>query len=79
MKKQLEEDIADSQSEEEERLRAATGWNAMMEMVERRESACKQVKPCPKCDSIQVQLVNWDTDILKMKCRSCKHKFERTL
>lgn len=78
MKKQLEEDIADSQSEEE-RLHAATGWKAMMEMVERRETACKQVKPCPKCNSIQVQLVNWDTDILKMKCRSCKHKFEKTL
>ena len=51
----------------------------MMEMVNRREAASKQMKPCPKCDTMQVQLVNWQTDILQMKCRQCKHKFERKL
>ena len=28
---------------------------------------------------IQVQLVNWTTDNLKLKCRKCFHNFERTL
>lgn len=78
MKKQLKEDIADSQSEEE-RLEAATEWEAVMEMVERRKKCYKQVSPCPNCYSVQVQLVNWGTDILKMKCRHCKHKFEKEL
>ncbi|ARW57509.1 hypothetical protein FDI23_gp086 [Serratia phage CHI14] len=54
-------------------------WKACMEMVDRRENACKQVSPCPECDSMQVQLVDWRTDVLKMKCRHCKHKFEKEL
>lgn len=78
MKKQLAEDIDDSQSEEE-RLHAAISWKSMMEMVDRRETACKQVKPCPKCNSIQVELTDWSTPTLKMKCRVCKYKFEKTL
>ncbi|AHY25053.1 hypothetical protein AVV36_gp091 [Pectobacterium bacteriophage PM2] len=66
MKMQLAEDID-------------TSWKAMMLMVERRENAARQVQPCPKCSDIQVQLVDWSTDELKMKCRICKHKFTRTL
>ena len=62
-----------------ERLLAATRWEAMMEMVERREAAAKQVTPCPKCDSIQVQLVNWQTPQLQMKCRICFYKFVKEL
>jgi hypothetical protein len=54
-------------------------WKAALEMVDRREAAAKQVVPCEKCSSMQVQLVDWSSDILKMKCRTCKHKFERTL
>ncbi|WKW88145.1 hypothetical protein pzkkv19_1 [Klebsiella phage pzk-kv19] len=51
----------------------------MLEMADRREAAAKQVVPCEKCNSMQVQLVDWRTNILKMKCRTCKHKFVRTL
>lgn len=54
-------------------------WKAALEMVDRREAAAKQVVHCEKCSSMQVQLVDWSSDILKMKCRTCKHKFERTL
>lgn len=54
-------------------------WKAALEMVDRREAAAKQVVPCEKCSSMQVQLVDWSSDLLKMKCRSCKHKFERKL
>ena len=84
MKKQLAEDVDLSQEilddpEGMERLLAATRWEAMMEMVNRREAAAKQVTPCPKCDSIQVQLVNWQTPQLQMKCRICFHKFVKEL
>lgn len=48
-------------------------------MVERRERASRQMKPCPECGSVQVQLVDWTTDILRHKCRHCKHKFTRQL
>ncbi|QQM14449.1 hypothetical protein [Klebsiella phage vB_KpnM_17-11] len=54
-------------------------WNDVLEMADRREAAAKQVVPCEKCNSMQVQLVDWRTNILKMKCRTCKHKFVRTL
>ena len=52
-------------------------WVKVLEMADRRESAAKQVTPCPKCGTKQVQLVSWDTSLLKMKCRHCKHKFEK--
>lgn len=53
----------------------------MLKMVERRENAAKTAAkhPCPACGTIQVQLVNCDSDNLKLKCRKCFHKFERTL
>lgn len=84
MKKQLAEDVDLSQEilddpEGMERLLAATRWEAMMEMVERREAAAKQVTPCPKCNSIQVQLTQWATQTLQFKCRTCKQKFVRTI
>lgn len=80
MKMQLNEDIHfHDDPEAEERLNAALGWKAMMEMVERREAAAKQVSPCESCGSIQVQLVDWSTPQLKMKCRICKHKFIKEL
>lgn len=54
-------------------------WKAVLEMADRREAAAKQVSPCPECGTIQVQLIDWQTDTLKMKCRHCKHKFEKKL
>lgn len=50
-----------------------------MTMVDRRERAAKQMKPCPQCGSVQVQLVDWSTPVLRHKCRHCKHKFTSTL
>ncbi|BBC78138.1 hypothetical protein KNT65_gp090 [Escherichia phage EcS1] len=54
-------------------------WGATIAMVDRREAACKQVTPCPKCGTMQVQLVDWSTPVLKMKCRECHHKFVKEL
>lgn len=54
-------------------------WKAVLEMADRREAAAKLVSPCPECGTIQTQLVDWRTDTLKMKCRHCKHKFEKKL
>lgn len=54
-------------------------WKACLEMVDRREAAMKQCTPCPKCGTMQVQLTNWNTDELHMKCRQCKHKFTKML
>lgn len=78
MKNQLAEDMAEllDVTEDEE---FTIDWASALEMVDRRERAAKQVEPCPKCGTIQVQMIDWSTDIIKMKCRSCKHKFERKL
>lgn len=54
-------------------------WDLAMEMADRREMSAKQVTPCPVCKSDQVQLTNWRTNILKMKCRKCKTKFTKEL
>lgn len=48
-------------------------WVPVLEMANRRERAKANAKPCPICDSMQVQLVDWSTDNLKLKCRHCKH------
>ena len=54
-------------------------FERVKEMVERRESSARQVTPCVKCGSVQVQLYDWSTPTLKMKCRTCKHKFTKEL
>ena len=54
-------------------------WVSILAMASRRERAAKQCEPCSKCYSVQVQLIDWRTDILKYKCRKCKHRFERKL
>lgn len=74
----LEQEVIDD-PEAVQRLLAATRFESMMEMVERREAAAKDPKPCPYCDSIQVQLTQWATPTLQFKCRTCKQKFVRTL
>lgn len=48
-----------------------------MAMVSRREQSSKNVPNCPKCGTEQVQLVHWQTSILRYKCRHCKHRFNR--
>lgn len=53
------------------------GWIVRaLELVDRRESAAKQHRPCPNCGTEQVQLTDWTTPLLKWKCRLCKHRFE---
>lgn len=52
-------------------------WDAIMAMVERRERASKNVPNCPECRTEQVQLVHWQTNNLRYKCRHCKHRFDR--
>lgn len=54
-------------------------WATVLEMADRREWARKHAKPCPFCDSIQVQLTQWATPTLRFKCRTCKQKFVRTI
>lgn len=54
-------------------------WGLVLEMADRREAAAKHAKPCPFCDSIQVQLTQWATPTLQFKCRTCKQKFVRTI
>lgn len=36
-------------------------------------SALKPI--CPKCTTNQVQIINWFTDAVGMKCRHCKYLF----
>ncbi|ANN86788.1 thioredoxin [Shigella phage SHFML-11] len=52
-------------------------WDSVMVMVERRERASKNVLNCPECGTEQVQLIHWQTSILRYKCRHCKHRFDR--
>lgn len=79
MKKQLLEDMAELLGVTEDENGFTIDWASALQMVERRERAAKQVEPCPKCGTIQVQLTDWTTDNMKMKCRRCKHKFEKIL
>ncbi|AHJ86936.1 hypothetical protein STP4a_081 [Salmonella phage STP4-a] len=73
MRNQLKEDLV--QDEEDFEI----DWTTVLEMADRRERSMKQVTPCPKCETNQVQLVDWHTEVLKMKCRKCKHKFTKVL
>ncbi|MGL5014500.1 MAG: hypothetical protein ACRC6V_09460 [Bacteroidales bacterium] len=50
-------------------------WLLIPESVERRERIGKMQPHCPECDTQQVQIFNWYTDNVQMKCRHCKHKF----
>lgn len=51
----------------------------MMKMVKRRESFSKMQPKCPQCETKQVQLCDWSTDIGKFKCRHCKYIFDISL
>jgi len=59
-----------------ERRRGMDDWlNTAFALADKRESFCKNVKPCPKCGTDQVQLVEWMNDA-KWKCRECGFKWE---
>ena len=46
-----------------------------IELANKREEFCKNAKPCPKCNTDQVQIIGW-FDNAHWKCRHCKHKWE---
>ena len=53
------------------------GWvTKALQLADRRESAARQHRSCPKCGTEQVQLTDWSTPLLKWKCRQCKYRFE---
>lgn len=82
MKRQLIEDILGDQDEDALKpveLPPPVGWTDILAMVDRRERSGRQHMPCPACGSAQVQLIDWTTEPVKMKCRYCKHKFEKVL
>lgn len=41
----------------------------------RRVRLCKGSVHCPKCQTKQVQLIDWFSKIAKWKCRECKYAF----
>ena len=45
------------------------------ELADKREQFCKDAKPCPKCETVQIQIIGW-ADKAKWRCRRCKHKWE---
>ncbi|QBQ72397.1 hypothetical protein CPT_MTx_091 [Serratia phage MTx] len=51
-------------------------YDKMMELVNRREKACKIQPACPQCSTKQVQIIDWYTSKVKFKCRHCKCRFE---
>jgi hypothetical protein len=91
MKKQLAEDIDMSSSEDFKPWSPPASidkglveeltidWKAALELADRREKAQKMCTPCPFCGTMQVQLVNWFTPAIHLKCRRCKHKFVRNI
>ena len=44
-------------------------------LADKRENACKNAKPCPKCGTNQVQIIGW-FDKAQWRCRHCKHVWE---
>lgn len=44
-------------------------------LAKRREDAEKKKLFCKTCSSLQIQLRDWQTDILEYKCRECKTIF----
>lgn len=86
MKRQLLEDIDKPMeeliiSDEEcmQKINFDNNITRMLEIVERRENAAKNIPLCPYCNSVQVQLTQWFTPTLQYKCRTCSQKFVRTV
>ena len=49
--------------------------NAALSLTDKREEYCRNAKPCPACNTEQVQLVDW-TNGAEWKCRHCKHEWK---
>ncbi len=48
-----------------------------LELADKRDNACKSMKPCPECGTEQVQLTSW-IDSIQWKCRHCKFEWGDT-
>lgn len=48
----------------------------VFEYHDRRKKVNDMKPSCPECGTRQVQLINWYTDTVDMKCRHCKFKFK---
>lgn len=46
----------------------------VFDLADKRDQSMVNVKHCPKCNTDQVQLINWD-DGIECKCRHCKNKW----
>lgn len=55
---------------------AGSSFEAMVALVDRRERAAKQVKPCPSCGTVQVQLTSWFGRFAQWRCRHCGEVWE---
>ena len=51
-------------------------WKNALDLADIREAYCKSVKPCPKCNDVQVQLVGSQVSHGDWKCRRCAHKWQ---
>jgi len=51
-------------------------FDAMIAMANKREAAQKSMKPCPECESRQVQLIDWGARTV-WRCRSCRHCWDQ--
>ena len=52
-------------------------WDEVMERVDRREFLCRHPPLCPKCNTPQVQLIDYmEKEPAAWKCRCCKYKFD---
>lgn len=47
----------------------------VLELHDRRNKVSAMKPICPRCTTNQVQIINWFTDAVGMKCRHCKYRF----
>lgn len=46
----------------------------LLKSLNKRVELCKNVPPCPKCNSNDIQLVQWVSKI-EWRCRTCKERY----
>lgn len=56
-------------------MTAGIDFKKVFELVEIRESYCRNAKPCPKCKTDQVQLTEYRASHANWKCRLCSHRW----